>query len=150
MYKEYENVVIRHRRHIPIHSSSLCPSLTRALVRTEGTDGGTILSQHQILPCSCTRYDKHPRVETQILLLRSVSVHSIPFLCEIHACIYMSAWTAIFTKFLLKCCFEVRKEYKRYDLLWTSKFWGSFPVYHSTLLSFLALTEIFWVHLLLW
>ena len=132
---------------------SLCPSLTRLLMRTEGgTDGDTILSRHQILPWSCTWCKKHPHVEKQIVLLQSVSVRSVTFLYQKppqqQKKIPMYFLTGIFMKFLPKCCFEIREEYLLYDLLWPFKIYTSFPVCHSTLLSFLALTEAFWVHFL--
>lgn len=60
----------------------------------------------------------------------------------------MSILTAKFTRFLVKCCFEVGELYQPFELLRTFEFYKYLPVCHSTLLSFTALTETFWVSFL--
>lgn len=60
----------------------------------------------------------------------------------------ISILAGIFRKFLPKCGFEIREKYLLYNLLWSFEIYTFFPVCHSTLLSFPALTETFWVHFL--
>ena len=71
-------------------------------------------------------------------LQRKLATTTKPWMCFL---------TGIFRKFLPKY-FEIREKYLLYNLLWSLKMCTSFPVCHSTLLSFLALTEMSWAHFL--
>lgn len=75
--------------------------------------------------------------------LQSVSACSGAFL---HKQTPISVLTAFWGKFLLKCCFEIREKYLLCNWLWSFEIYPSSPVCRSTLLSFRALTETFWVH----